>query len=250
MALAALKAYPEIEPYLDNTDDYELTASETQVGDERVLVVTQKGIDGQQLYFRWNGDHFEFWDNDTILDSAASILSIPAGSRTMDAATAAMRCGPASDEEHRLVHEAAQDQAGRFDSSSGPDRGNLACVWAVRHIVRAVLGRWITRTDGTAVFAPELVSCFGMSRGEAEVKPGGIVISPTQNVPGSSRRNIGHVGILGAGTGDARLIYSNSSSRARWEQNFTLRSWNARYRDAKRLKVLFFPLPLRSVATS
>lgn len=250
MTIDASKTYPEIQPYLDDTDDYEVSANETKVGDERVLIVTQRGIDGQQLYFKWNGDHFEFWDNDTIVDSAESILSISPTTRTLDAAAAGMRCGPSSADEHRAVHDAAKAEVGRFSSRTGPDRGNLACVWAVRHIVKPVLGRWITRTDGTAVFAPELLSCFGAAHAEANVKPGGIIISPTQNVPGSSRRNVGHVGILGAGNGDARLIYSNSSARAVWEQNFTLASWNARYRDRKRLKVLFFPLPLKSVPTS
>lgn len=250
MPVDPLKTYPEIEPYLDDTDDYTVTASETKVGDDRVLIVTQQGIDGQQLYFKWNGDHFEFWDNDTIVDSALSMLSIPPASQALEAATAGMRCGPSSDEEHRSVHDAAKMQVGVFDSSSGPDHGNLACVWAVRHIVKAVLGRWITRTDGTAVFAQELLSCFGSTHQEADVKPGGIIISPTQNIPGATRRNVGHVGIIGAGGGLNRLIYSNSSAQARWQQNFTLGSWIARYRDTKRLKVLFFPLPVKSVPTS
>ena len=250
MPIDAIRTYPEIQPYLDDTDDYEIAANETKVGDDRVLVVTQRGIDGQQLYFKWNGDHFEFWDNDTIVDSAASILSLPPASQTLDAATAGMRCGPSSDPEHQLVHDTARREVGRFSSVSGPDRGNLACVWAVRHIVKAVLGRWITRTDGTAVLAPELISCFGASHAVANVKPGAIVISPTQNIPGSSRRNIGHVGIIGAGEGENRLIYSNSSSRAVWEQNFTLGSWIQRYRERKGLKVLFFPIPLKSVPTS
>jgi hypothetical protein len=250
MPVDAVRTYPEIGPYLDDTDSYEVTASETRIGDDRILVVTQRGIDGQQLYFKWNGEHFEFWDNDTIVDSAASILNLPPASRTLDAATAGMRCGPSSDDEHRLVHEAAVRQVGRFSSASGPDRGNLACVWAVRHLVQSVLGRWITRTDGTAVFAPELLSCFGATHAEAQVKPGSIIISPTQNVPGSSRRNIGHVGIIGDGRGEGRLIYSNSSARAVWEQNFTLGSWIRRYRDTKGLKILFFPLPVKSVQTS
>ena len=54
-------------------------------------------------------------------------------------------------------------------------------------------------------------------------------------------RNIGHVGLLGpGGTGPGRLVYSNSSSRKRSEQNFTLGSWIDRYRVRKGLKVRFY----------
>jgi hypothetical protein len=82
MAVDAIQVYPEIEPYLDDTDSYEVTANETRIGDDRILVVTQRGLDGQQLYFKWNGEHFEFWDNDTIVDSATSILNLPPVSRS------------------------------------------------------------------------------------------------------------------------------------------------------------------------
>jgi hypothetical protein len=243
-----LRKYPEIEEYLDSTDDYELTANEIKQGNDRFLVVTQKSIDGQQLFFKWNGESFDYWDNDTFLDSAASLPSFnfslsPQGAHTLSG----MGCGPSSDGDHKTVHDRAVAQVGQFSSASGPDHGNLACVWAVRHIVKAALNRWITQTDGTAVFGPELLSCFGNSADEADVPPGGIVISPTQNIPGSKKRNVGHVGILGATSGGDRLIYSNSSAHAMWEQNFKLSTWIARYRDTKHLKVMFFPLPLKTV---
>jgi hypothetical protein len=73
------------------------------------------------------------------------------------------------------------------------------------------------------------------------VPAGGIVISPTVWQP---ERRTGHVGFLGkVVTGGSRLIYSNSSSAAKFKQNFTVDSWLARYRDQKRLPVHFFRLP-------
>ena len=135
-------------------------------------------------------------------------------------------------------------QAGTFSSKTGPDGGNLACVWAVRHLVYNALGRWITRTDGTSVFDAELQKCYGATWQEADTLAGGIIISPTITMK-NGRRNIGHVGLLGpAAKGKERLIYSNSSSSARWKQNFTLDSWIERYRAKKGLKVRFYPLPL------
>jgi hypothetical protein len=99
----------------------------------------------------------------------------------------------------------------------------------------------------TAEFEPELRACFGQASNDPDILPGGIVISPTRNIPGSKRRNVGHVGLVGAGKGGARLIYSNSSARARLEQNYTVSTWTKRYRDTKGLSVLFYPLPLKSV---
>jgi hypothetical protein len=67
------KKYPEITEYLDDTDTYENTAAEFKQGHDRFLLVTQKGIDGQQLLFKWNGEQFEYWDNETILDARAAL---------------------------------------------------------------------------------------------------------------------------------------------------------------------------------
>ncbi len=117
-------------------------------------------------------------------------------------------------------------------------------------MIKRALNRWVTRTDGTAVFDPKLRACFGESLSADDVRPGGIIISLTQGIPGTNRRNIGHVGTLGAGTGNGRLIYSNSSAHAKLEQNFTVGTWVQRYRTTKRLPVHFFPIPLRGTATS
>jgi hypothetical protein len=240
------KRYPEIIEYLDDTDDYENTASEFKQGTDRFLLVTQKGNDGQQLLFKWTGQQFEFWDNETIVDGARAIppftLQLPTDAHVMTFG----RCGPSSDPDHHDVHAYVRSQVNRFDSSAGPDHGNLACVWTVRHLVKAALGRSITQTDGTSVFGEELHSCLGDGAAADAVPPGGIIISPTQSISGSSKRNVGHVGFVGEGAGDDRLVYSNSSAHARLEQNYTVGRWLARYRDTKHLRVLFYRLPLRT----
>lgn len=120
----------------------------------------------------------------------------------------------------------------------------MACVWAVRHLAHQALGYWITKSNGTAAFDIELQKSFRDSWEEVNVPPGGIIISPTVPLQ-NGKRNIGHVGIVGpSGKGKDRLIYSNSSKRARWEQNHTLDSWIERYKNKKGLPIRFYPLPL------
>ncbi|HEY5363689.1 MAG TPA: hypothetical protein VIJ49_05770 [Aestuariivirga sp.] len=119
-------------------------------------------------------------------------------------------------------------------------------VWAVRHIIKMATGRMVTNVDGTGDFAPQLKACFGKSFKEADVPAGSIIISPTEQ--SKSKRNIGHLGLVGDYTGDdSRLIYSNSSADALSEQNKTLKSWKAHYQDEKGLEVLFFPVPNNSI---
>lgn len=204
-------------------------------------------MDGQQLLFKWNGTRFDFWDNETIIDNRLSVTGLlPPSDARIDATVAT--CGTSSADDHDKVFNYMLTQVDVFDSSSGPDHGNLACCWTVRHIVFNALRRWITLTDGTAEFGQELRNCFHVGSDEAKVPPGGIIISPTKDIAGSKSRNIGHVGLLGQGSGSGRLVYSNSSAEARFEQNFTVGSWKARYADVKKLDVLFYPLPIKSVA--
>jgi hypothetical protein len=242
--------FPEISAYLDDSPEYELSSSEFKRGSDRYLLVTQKGPqDGQQVLFVWNDDRnaFEFRDNDTFLDVSSDVPSIVASN--IDAIGAGT-CTASSATDHDTVHQLTKSLAGEFDSSSGPDHGNLACVWVVRHVIKKALNRWVTQTDGTAVFDPELKACFGHSLSAEDVLPGGIILSPTQSIPGTSRRNIGHIGLLGAGNGNSRLIYSNSSAHAKLEQNFNVGTWIHRYKTTKGLPVHFFPIPLRGAATS
>jgi hypothetical protein len=231
--------FKDVEKFLDPSPEYTNTFSELNVNGDRVLVVTQSGeVDGGQTVFKLVDDVWTPVESDTFVDLGASEAA-----RSM-AATAGT-CGKSPDEDHMTVAAAIKAQVNVFSSANGPDGGNLACVWAVRKIVKAALGRAITETDGTSVFGAELQRCFGSTSEDNEVPAGAIIISPTETRPDGSR-NIGHVGLLGpGGAGLDRLIYSNSSGRARWEQNHTLGSWIANYRVRKGLKVRFYPLPLR-----
>jgi len=212
--------YPDFKGFLDPTAE---GAKVERKGDETFLV-TLRGEEGGQILLRRVDGKIELLEADNVLDREARF--------------AARACaGACTAEQHALVAQAIVRLVNNYSSAQGPDHGNLACLWAVRHIVHDVLEFWITRSDGTASFYPDLVSCFGAGRPEAEVAAGGIVISPT------SGSRIGHIGLLGAGHGDTRLIYSNSSAAAQWKQNHTIATWRARYRDVKGLPVYFFPLP-------
>jgi len=235
--MALSKDYKDLSKFLDTTDDYENDATEFVIGDTRYVLVTQVSeLDAGQSLFEYTDEGWEPLDSDTIID--------PVSRSTGRALTAELVCSAVGPEKHSAVHVHSADQVDKFSSSKGPSGGRLACVWAVRHLVKQVLGYWITRTDGTAVLDPQLRQCFGATHQEADVPAGGIIISPTEGR--SPNRNVGHVSLLGPYTGDgSRLIYSNSSGKARWKQNFTLDSWIRRYRDKKGLKVRFYPLPYR-----
>ncbi|MBY3181364.1 hypothetical protein HFO24_06725 [Rhizobium laguerreae] len=223
--------FPEIKPFLDTTDDYVNEGRELVSGGKKYLIVTQKGeIDSGQLLFEMTDQGLVHKDTDTTVTVGPRLDTF--------SVTAALQCELSDPGDITAVFKKVLEAENVFSSASGPDGGNLACVWAVRHIARNALGRWITRTDGTAVFDPELRRCFSSTMSEADVGEGCIIISPTEG------SNIGHVGILGPRTGDdSRLIYSNSSAAALWKQNFTLKSWVKRYKTTKGLKVHFFPIP-------
>lgn len=238
------KQYPEIEKFVDKSDDYVNRATEFLVRKDRYLVVTQEGpIDGGQILFKATQEGWEPVDADTNVDVLENslVLSPPAASGM---------CGASSNGDHSLTHNFIRDQVDVFSTANGPDSGNLACVWAVRHLAKKAIDRWITRTDGTAVFDAELQQCYGSTLEEHQVPAGGIIISPTVT-RSDGTRNIGHVGLMGpGGIGLDRLIYSNSSGAKKWKQNFTLGSWIERYRNEKRLKVRFYPLPLQQTPSS
>lgn len=235
--MTTIDDYPGIRQYLDNTDDYENSVAETNLNGERLLIVTQvSDSDGGQVVFRWDGEDWLPIDSDNFVEISGAERAATLAARSS--------CSKSSDADHEAVHTLSLSLVNDFSSATGPDGGNLACVWAVRHIVRRALNRWITRTDGTSVFDTELQRCYGATWQEADVPAGGIIISPTVTL-NNGNRNIGHVGLLGpGGVGLQRLVYSNSSARKRWEQNHTLESWIARYRTQKGLKVRFYPLPL------
>jgi hypothetical protein len=135
----------------------------------------------------------------------------------------------------RKVFAAARDNL-NMDSKQAPgtNRGRLACAWAVNRIVKMALGKEIGGGLATANMITVLVARH-VKISEEIVTPGTIVISPTEYRGG--RANVGHVGIVG----ENNQIYSNSSPRGRWEQNFTMGSWR-RYYAGKGLTVQLFRL--------
>lgn len=216
-----LDQYPEFRAYID-PEATDVTVE--PLGDD-LFLVTMRGEDGGQLLIKRDGDRVEIVASDNVIQMDDLLAPPPA---------CVGECTPG---QYASVAQAIVDKVDNFSTAAGPDHGNLACLWAVRHIVHDVLGFWITQSDGTADFYPQLVNCFGKDRADVSVPAGGIVISPT------SGPDIGHIGLLGSGRGDGRLIYSNSSSAAMWEQNYTIQKWRERYRDRKGLPVYFFPLP-------
>lgn len=232
--------YPGVAEHLDDSLEYTNTFEESTVdGEERLTVTQTSDIDAGRVEFRKSGD--------TWVPIPPAIEPDMEGedrlhNREITGNEHSSR-NPSSPADHEKVHNLIQSQVNVFSSRTGPDGGNLACVWAVRHLAHKALGRWITGTDATAIFDQELQRYFDGTWQDNEVSAGGIVISPTATIGG--RRRVGHVGLLGpSGNGLSRKIYSNSSSRARWEQNFTLERWINLYRGSKGLRVRFYPLPV------
>ena len=96
-------------------------------------------------------------------------------------------------------------EMGRFDSSSGPDGGNLACAWAVN---RVLANAGIQPVGANTNYVPSVEADLQAGRGtqisQSQAAPGDIVIASTA----------GHIGIcMKQGCTQVR---SNSSSRARF----------------------------------
>lgn len=225
-------SFPEVLDAIDPGAELSTSVKVIEEGGEEYLIVTQVGeIEGGQFKFLIKDGKAVIRESNNVIENEAALL----GGQSFHED---LVCEASSSKDHKDVYAFAQEAVGKFSSEDGPDGGNLACVWAVRNLVHQVLGRWITRTDGTAVFTVELHKCFIENFSESQISAGGIIISPTQG------RNIGHVGLLGPSTtANDRLIYSNSSKRKVWSQNRTLDSWREYYSAGKHLSVLFFPLP-------
>lgn len=125
-------------------------------------------------------------------------------------------------------------------NAPGTSNGKLACAWAVNRVAKMALGKQI---GGGLATADMVIVLRDKHIATADLVSGCVVISPTVDTPNG--RNIGHVGIVGlVNTANPRQtpIYSNSSGRARFEQNFTFDSWIRRYKDQKGLSVELFQL--------
>jgi hypothetical protein len=112
---------------------------------------------------------------------------------------------------------AAAANVGELRSDIGPqtDYGNRGCAWAVDQVVKAQTGVDFN-TLSTAEMYNELRDGMGIAVDANNPPPGAIIISPTQG------DITGHVGIVGYNG----LVYSNSSSSATWEQNYTVAAWH------------------------
>jgi len=117
----------------------------------------------------------------------------------------------------------------------GTSGGKLACAWAVNYVVRHATGKSVGGHLSTSNMSDALKKGRGIRVSEKDAEPGDVVISPTQWFNG--KRVTGHVGIVGQGDD----IYSNSSSRALWKQNYSRNSWNKRY-EGKGLDVAYYKI--------
>ena len=129
------------------------------------------------------------------------------------------------------IFEEAQDALNE-SSRNGPDGGNLACAWMVNKILERAVG-FKVNGDSTTTMNRDFGRLVASGRAEevplTETQPGDVIISPTVWTP---TRNTGHVGIVG----ENGSIFSNSSSNARWESNFTMNSWLNYYQQNKGLR--------------
>lgn len=132
---------------------------------------------------------------------------------------------------HQRIHASALQHENKLSSkqASGTQNGKLACAWAVNRVVNDALGRPVGGGLSTANMDVALRNGKGDRIPESDATAGSIIISPTEG------RVVGHVGILGKGG----LVYSNSSSKALWVQNYTISTWRRRYGD-RGLDVKFY----------
>ncbi len=148
---------------------------------------------------------------------------------------------PGEDINQRVLTAARNSASGpgqlHTGDAAGTNHGRLACAFAVNTVVKRALGSPVGGGLSTAEMF-KVLKARDQQVTEPNIAGGEIVISPTTG------SNVGHVGILDtASQGDLATtkIFSNSSKRAEFEQNFTLASWK-KYFNGKGLPVLFFAL--------
>lgn len=151
---------------------------------------------------------------------------------------------PASDDEASAKLLAAAQAFVGTSTATVPntDGGNLACAWAINEVARRACGRPISVLRG-GTNGLSTIGLFEALQRHTPValadhaRPGAIIIAPTQG----SRH--GHVGIVGpkAGNTNSTPVFSNSSTKRQFAQNYTIGSFTNRF-QAKGLNVLFFAL--------
>src|SRR5262245_18227235 len=221
-----IEEYSWVKSYLDDTGDFRNTATLVRHGNKQFLIVAQTSDHrGGELLFEIGQDEPKFVAADTVV------------STTMAPPERTSQCEPLDRDDHELICRVMKKHADRFSTSDGPDHGNLACVWALRHVVYFELGQWLTKTNGVDTLLEELKGCLGAPRQQPE--PGFIVVSATRRLQNDKVRH-GHIGLI---SDDLKSIYSNSSRLSRWEQNYDLDGWREHFGG----DVLFYPVPNRSL---
>jgi hypothetical protein len=238
--MAGIDDYPQIKTLLDPKGTVS-NVETNEVGGVKYVRVTEHFDEGEggQVLFKIVGGSAE----QIAIDN---VVNFPSGLVTTEAAV--RYNGTMSDQDHAKVAAEAVKQVDVYKTGDGPDHGNLACMWACRHVVFFATNQWITKADGTATFYDELRS-GGMKPDKADnLPPGALILSPTTS------KGVGHVGILGTGTGDNRPVYSNHSPShtdpvARWKQNYTVKSFTD-FHKSKGLDTFFYRLPQVGAAVS
>lgn len=109
----------------------------------------------------------------------------------------------------------------------------LGCAETVNAIIEQALGYPAGGTLSTNLMYKALLKHTKFIKVD-QALPGDIIISPTGY--GNGGLSNGHVGIFGENEG----IMSNSSATGRFEANYTLKTWVARYRGKGGYPIVFF----------
>ena len=223
--MTAITDHPELRRFLgDEASQVEL---ETRHDDDSTLLrATQlfKNGEGRQLLFRETATDVELLKIDNIVEwPSPDFVGGPVYRGTM------------SDDDHAKVAAESITKL-HYSTSAGPSGGELACLWIARRIVNWATGKWITQSDGTGDFYKQLQAGGMIPVAADTLPPGAIIISPTDD------KAVGHIGLLGTGQSGDRLVYSNSSKRAEWEQNYTVARF-IQYHQSIGLPTYFYRLP-------
>lgn len=109
----------------------------------------------------------------------------------------------------------------------------FGCAEAVNRIFRECFGNEIGGDVSTARLYKALESSYRFNKVTVPMR-GDVVISPTGY--GSGAIPNGHVGIMS----DNGQIMSNSSKTGLWEENYSIESWDKRYRKEGGYPVYYF----------
>lgn len=136
-----------------------------------------------------------------------------------------------TDLRRRYIYKVALNSIGLDPSPLDRADDVLGCVESVTEILKKA-GAFPKITTGTYTFYFELARSRHWAP-TAKPREGDIVISPTGMGNGKIR---GHVGIF-AKNG---VIMSNDSWTGKWQANYDIDRWNARYRDIGGMPVHYF----------